>query len=299
MNVAYVSGGRLFTSVLGGGDTGWGPVVGTEVRVEWSGSRAGRERRAVDAEDYVDGWSIHPEGLTILANVRGRMFSMGLWDGPALEYAPVSEQDPNVEVAGSIPSELAPPGAAQLRDLVTTHGAQPRCRLGRYLWDGRRVAMVTDASGMDDIEIHSEDGDFRKRRLCVPPAVLGRVDEMVPSPESPLIAVVNHRSRLLIADAETVSYAPTEADLEAIASQLNSPTDVSDDAALGFDDSGRRLDRLLDDAERRRIQKAYGLGESPRAPHWLPPDRDTSPLRAVVSAPTTMDQPVPPLVAVQ
>ena len=91
----------------------------------------------------------------------------------------------------------------------------------------------------------------------------------------------------------------SEADLEAIASQLNSPTDVSDDAALGFDDSGRRLDRLLDDAERRRIQKAYGLGESPRAPHWLPPDRDTSPLRAVVSAPTTMDQPVPPLVAVQ
>ena len=91
----------------------------------------------------------------------------------------------------------------------------------------------------------------------------------------------------------------SEADLEAIASQLNSPTDVSDDTALGFDDSGRRLDRLLDDAERRRIRKAYGLGESPRAPHWLPPDRDTSPLRAVVSAPTTMDQPVPPLVAVQ
>ena len=203
VNVAYVSGGRLFTSVLGGEDTGWGPVVGTEVRVEWSGSRAGRERRAVDAEDYVDGWSIHPEGLTMLANVRGRMFSMGLWDGPALEYAPVSEQDPNVEVAGSIPPELAPPGAAQLRDLVTTHGAQPRCRLGRYLWDGRRVAMVTDASGEDDVEIHSEDGDFRKRRLCVPPAVLGRVDEMVPSPESPLIAVVNHRSRLLIVDAET------------------------------------------------------------------------------------------------
>ena len=91
----------------------------------------------------------------------------------------------------------------------------------------------------------------------------------------------------------------SEADLEAIASQLNSPTDVSDDTALGFDDSGRRLDRLLDDAERRRIQKAYGLGESPRAPHWLPPDRDTSPLRAVVSAPTTLDPPAPPLVAVQ
>ena len=57
----------------------------------------------------------------------------------------------------------------------------------------------------------------------------------------------------------------SEADLEAIASQLNSPTDVSDDAALGFDDSGRRLDRLLDDAERRRIQKARA-GRKPRAP---------------------------------
>ena len=38
----------------------WGPVVGTEVLVEWRGSRAGRERRAVDAEDYVAGWSITP-----------------------------------------------------------------------------------------------------------------------------------------------------------------------------------------------------------------------------------------------
>ena len=73
VKVVYVSGGRLFTSVLGDGPTGaWGPVVGTEVLVEWRGSRAGRERRAVDAEDYVDGWSIHPEGLTMLANVRGR-----------------------------------------------------------------------------------------------------------------------------------------------------------------------------------------------------------------------------------
>ena len=85
----------------------------------------------------------------------------------------------------------------------------------------------------------------------------------------------------------------SEADLEAIASQLNLVDDVSDDTALGFDDSGRRLDRLLDDAERRRIQKAYGLGESPRAPRWLPPDRDTSPLRAVVSAPTNPDPPLP------
>ena len=55
----------------------------------------------------------------------------------------------------------------------------------------------------------------------------------------------------------------SEADLEAIASQLNSPTDVSDDAALGFDDSGRRLDRLLDDAEREdasTVRLAYEQG---------------------------------------
>ena len=202
VTIAYVSGGRLFTSVIGG-TKGWGPVVGTEVSVRWSGSRAGCEGRAVDAEDYVDGWSIHPEGLTLLANVRGRMFSMGLWDGPALEYEPVSDDAGVPEVAGSIPADATPPGAPQLRELVRTHGARPRCRLGRYLWDGRRVAMVTDASGEDDVEIHSEDGDFYKRRLNLPAAVLGRVDELVPSPESPLIAVVNHRARLLVVDAET------------------------------------------------------------------------------------------------
>lgn len=75
----------------------------------------------------------------------------------------------------------------------------------------------------------------------------------------------------------------SEADLEAIASQLNSPTDVADDRAL-FDESapGRRLDKLLDDAERRR---AYQTA-------WLPLDRDSSPLRQTTSAPTAMNLPV-------
>ena len=32
---------------------------------------------------------------------------------------------------------------------------------------------------------------------------LGRPDTLVPSPEAPLLAIVNHRSALLIVDAET------------------------------------------------------------------------------------------------
>ena len=148
-------------------------MVGTEVRVEWSGSRAGRERRAVDAEDYVDGWSIHPEGLTILANVRGRMFSMGLWDGPALEYAPVSEHDPNVEVAGSIPPELAPPGAAQLRGSSRRTARSPGAGSGANLGTVDASRWSRTLRGEDDVEIHSEDGDRRKRRACGAPRGVG------------------------------------------------------------------------------------------------------------------------------
>ena len=66
-----------------------------------------------------------------------------------------------------------------------------------------RVALVTDASGEDDIEVHLEDGAREARRLRVPPAVLGRPEAISPSPESPLLAVVNHRSALLIVDTET------------------------------------------------------------------------------------------------
>lgn len=51
--------------------------------------------------------------------------------------------------------------------------------------------MVTDATGEEALEVHTEDGSLPARRLTVDPLVLGRPAELVPSPEGPLVAVVN------------------------------------------------------------------------------------------------------------
>ena len=167
--VAYCAGGKLFVSRIGDG-----PAVGNEVPIAWGGPRAQLERRTVEAEDYLDDFSLHPEGLTLLTIVRGQAFTMGLWDGPALAYPPVPEDRDGVgsgggvgggsgggssgSLAASAASALAaiPPGAAALAALAAT--AAPRARLGAYLWDANRVVLVTDASGEDDVEVHWEDG---------------------------------------------------------------------------------------------------------------------------------------------
>ena len=223
--VAYCVGGRLFVSRV----VGDAPTVGVEVPVRWTGPKAQLERRQLyDPEEFVHDWGLHPEGLTLLTVVRGQAFTMGLWDGPALAYPPVplvpdvptkvlpkvtTKSDHRPTMTGHVAatdssalSSMSPPGAEALAKLAASAGVipAPRVRLATYLWDGMRVALVTDASGEEDIEVHLEDGAREARRLRVPPAVLGRPEYISPSPESPLLAVINHRSALIIVDTETV-----------------------------------------------------------------------------------------------
>ena len=209
VEVAYVAGGRLFRSTLRLSPGASPATAGIEIPVDWRGPRAQMERRRLeDPESYLEHWGLHPEGLTALVVARGRAFSMGLWDGPALEYPPVREGDDASDAAGSTAgaSSLASSSSSsspnpKLRALAAR--ADPRARLATYLWDARRVAVISDASGEDDVEIHHEDGSKGARRLFVPPDLLGRPESIAASPEAPLLAVVNHRATLLIVDAET------------------------------------------------------------------------------------------------
>lgn len=78
-----------------------------------------------------------------------------------------------------------------------------RARMAAYLWDATRVAIVRDANGEDDVEIHWEDGSRDAVTLNIPPAILGRPLSVVASPEAPLLAIVNHRAELLVVDCDT------------------------------------------------------------------------------------------------
>ena len=73
----------------------------------------------------------------------------------------------------------------------------------RFTYDAERLVIVSDQTGEDDIEVHWEDNRRMPKRLNIPPRILGRVEEMVLSPEAPLACVVNHRAELLVIDINT------------------------------------------------------------------------------------------------
>jgi tricorn protease len=196
VTVAYVAGGKLFTSVLTFGDDKKNPgVVGAEVPIEWFGSKAQLEKFKLEQpDDFIDNVNLHPEGLTVVSVTRGRVFTMGLWDGPSVELeAPVdglqkSENELKKE------DEFAPAGCETLFEIASDgfsfagskaggnsvnsypytqakafRGYAPRARLASYLWDATRVVVVRDAFGEDDLEVSVFFAFPKSRRLFTAP----------------------------------------------------------------------------------------------------------------------------------
>ncbi len=160
------------------------------VPIKWCGPRTQLAKRFVHADDWIEDWDLHPEGLTIMVLVRGQPFTMGIWDGPVLSYPPATKtKTPSAEVD------------EPLKKLACR--AQSRVRHGVYLYDGERLVYVSDASGEEDIEVHWEEADRPAKRLGLHHGLLGRVERLIPSPEAPLVAIVNHRNALLIVNVET------------------------------------------------------------------------------------------------
>lgn len=162
-----------------------------ELDITWCGPRSQLATRFVHADDWIEQWDLHPEGLTMMAIVRGQAFTMGLWDGPVLSYPPAVSRRTGQDDA--VPEFLRTLGEQ----------SQPRIRHGAYLFDGERLVYVSDARGEEDIEVHWEEADRPAKRLGLHPELLGRVEHLTPSPEAPLVAIVNHRSALLIVNVET------------------------------------------------------------------------------------------------
>lgn len=161
-----------------------------KLSIKWCGPRTQLSKRFVYAEDWLENWDLHPEGLTIMSIVRGQAFTMGIWDGPVLSYPPATV--------------LKPPKSQVVEPLARLASrSQARVTLGAYLFDGERLVYVSDASGEDDIEVHWEEADRPAKRLGLHHGLLGRVEILVPSPEAPLVAIVNHRNALLIVNVET------------------------------------------------------------------------------------------------
>ncbi len=138
------------------------------IDIRFHSSRTQLGRKFPDAAHHLEDFIIHPLGHLLGLVTRGRMFTMGNWHGPVQKYGD---------------EECA------------------RYRLGRWLPDGKRLVLLSDAEGEECLEIHHLDGE--KPPVKFPRMDFGRATEIKPVPHSEKILLSNHRCELILVDLKT------------------------------------------------------------------------------------------------
>lgn len=174
-------------------------AVPRRLEVRLGGPRAGRRTYQVPAAAHVDSLSVDTTGRASAVCVRGSLYWLTHRDGPARSIADV-------------------PGV--------------RIRLPEMLGATGRVAYITDAEGEDAIEIAylpRASGQRQPRRVAA--GKLGRVHELLASPDGRQLAVASHDGRLLLVPV------PVEED-DRTAAAGPAPAPGTDDAVTAADTGG-------------------------------------------------------------
>ena len=157
--------------------------------------RTGRRPHQVPAAGNINGLAVDTTGRASAVCVRGSLYWLTHRDGPA-------------------------------RTIADTPGV--RVRMPRMLGTTGQVAYVTDAEGEDAIEIAQlprASGTTAPRRLAA--GQLGRVHELVSSPDGGTLAVATHDGRLLL----VTTGADLASEAEASATEDGATADGSTDTA--------------------------------------------------------------------
>lgn len=155
--IVYHAGGDLFL---------FDPVTNRSgnIAVEYHSSRPQRRRKFVDAEKYLQNYAIHPQGRAVAVVARGRPFTMGNWDGPAIQHGDFGSQ-----------------------------------RYGLTTWiDDKRLLVVSDSGGEETLEIHHADMSAPPDRLV--DLDIGRPRQVLAAPDGSRVALTNHRYELVLVD---------------------------------------------------------------------------------------------------
>lgn len=160
-NITYQAGGDLHVYYPAQGKS-------KKVRIQYHSPRVQTNRKFVNAADYLEDYSIHPKGEKVAVMSRGKVFSMSNWEGPVMQAGQTTKA---------------------------------RYRLGRWLFDGKRLIVVTDDKGEDALQIHSTQGSKKVENL--PVLDIGRPIELEPSPTKPLVALTNHRFELILVNLKS------------------------------------------------------------------------------------------------
>jgi tricorn protease len=164
--IAYHSGGDLFYFEAATETSEQTSPL--KIEIEYRSPHSQVSRKFVSAGPYLEDYEMHPNAQKAIVSARGRSFSFDLWKGPIFQ----SGQD----------------------------GAM-RYRLGRFMRDGVRVALISDAGGEEAIEIHDTVNRTIIERL--EGLELGRTLDLKLSPVGDQAAVINHRNELIWVDLKT------------------------------------------------------------------------------------------------
>jgi tricorn protease len=143
----------------------------SRIDIETASPRVQRNRRFVAADEFLTGFTPHPDGRSVVVETRGQLFDLPLWEDAARPLRPV---------------EAGPSAVRQ--------------RLAVWLPDGETLVAVSDEGGDEGLIVHAPDG---VRRLDVS-AEIGDVHELHAAPAGDArVAVVNHRFELWVVDVAT------------------------------------------------------------------------------------------------
>jgi tricorn protease len=156
--IVYTAGADLHLYDAESGEYG-------KIEVRTPSARPQRNRRFVEASDYIEIYDLHPEGHSMAIVARGRPYSFPLWE-----------------------------------QAVTQHGVPDgaRYRLVRWLPDGDRLIGITDEGGEEELVVMMASGTRRRVKLDFD---LGRAIDLAVCPQKPdRVAIENHRHEVVIVD---------------------------------------------------------------------------------------------------
>jgi tricorn protease len=159
-NIVYHSGGDIYVLYTGSNQV-------KKIKIDFRSPRVQTQRKFVEPGKYLEDYAIHPEGNKVCITSRGRVFSMPNWEGPVFQNGMKSSA---------------------------------RYRLGRWLYDGKRLVVVTDENGEDSLQIHHNNG---KGIVNLNQLDIGRPIELEPSPKEPLVCLANHRNELILVNLKS------------------------------------------------------------------------------------------------